>query len=81
LKTGKGETIEEPEQERSDRIMAFRVDPETCIGCGLCTGIAEGIFELTDAGVAVAVNQPAPLQEAEAQEALESCPVAAIHND
>lgn len=61
--------------------MAFQVDPGLCIGCGLCTGIAEGIFELTDAGVAVAVNQPGPGQEEKAQEALESCPVAAISND
>jgi ferredoxin len=61
--------------------MAYRVDPETCIGCGLCTGIAPDVFALTDAGVAEVVNQPGPQQEEQAMEALGSCPVAAISND
>ena len=61
--------------------MAFRVDPDTCIGCGLCTSLAEGVFEMTDAGVAEAVNQPGPDQEAQAKEALDNCPVGAIHQD
>lgn len=61
--------------------MAFRVDPEVCIGCGLCTGIAEDVFAMTDAGVAEAVDQPGPGQGGKAQEALESCPVAAIYRD
>ena len=58
--------------------MAFQVDPDICIGCGLCTGIAEGVFELTDAGVATVVNQPGPDQESQAEEALDSCPVTAF---
>ncbi len=61
--------------------MAFRVDPDTCIGCGLCPQLAPGVFELTDAGVAEAVNQPGPDQADQAKEALESCPVSAIHED
>lgn len=61
--------------------MAYRVDPDKCIGCGLCTGIAEGVFEMTDAGVAEAVTQPGSGQEDAAQNALESCPVSAIEND
>ena len=61
--------------------MAYRVDPQVCIGCGLCTGIAEDVFSMTEDGVAKAVNQPGPGQGAKAQEALESCPVAAISRD
>ena len=61
--------------------MAYRVDPQVCIGCGLCTGIAEDVFSMTEDGVAKAVNQPAPEQEGKAQEALEACPVSAIYQE
>jgi len=61
--------------------MGYRVDPDACIGCGLCPTLAPGVFELTDAGVAEAVNQPGAEQELQAKEALESCPVSAIHED
>ena len=58
--------------------MAFYVDPDKCIGCGLCTGIAPEVFAMTESGLAEAVAQPGPGETARAQEALESCPVAAI---
>ena len=61
--------------------MAYRVDPQVCIGCGLCTGIAEDVFSMTEDGVAKAVNQPGPGQGRKAQEALGSCPVSAIYRD
>ena len=61
--------------------MAFKVDPDTCIGCGLCTGLAQDVFELTDAGVATVVEQPGPDQKDEAREALASCPVAASYEE
>ena len=55
--------------------MAFRVN-DSCIGCGLCTGVAPEVFELTDAGVATVKAQPA--DPALAREAKEQCPVSAI---
>ena len=61
--------------------MSFYVNPEICIGCGLCTTIAEGVYEMTDAGVAAVVKQPDAGEEMAAQEALESCPVSAIFRE
>ncbi len=49
-----------------------------CIGCGLCTGICSGVFTMTDEGVAAARDEIYPEQEAQIQEAAESCPVSAI---
>lgn len=62
-------------------MMAYRVDPDACIACGLCPTLAPGVFEITDAGVAEAVNQPQPGQTEQAKEAMDSCPVSAIHDD
>ncbi|MCI2059165.1 MAG: ferredoxin [Oscillibacter sp.] len=58
--------------------MAFKVN-ENCIGCGLCTGIAPDVFELSDEGHAVVKAQPA--DPAQAKEAEEQCPVSAIEED
>ena len=58
--------------------MAYHVDPDKCIGCGLCPSIAGTVFEMTDAGVAQAMSREEP---PEAQEAMESCPAAAIDRD
>lgn len=61
--------------------MKFKVDEDTCIGCGLCTGIADGVFELNDSGKAHVVRQPDAVQEADAKNALDSCPVSAISEE
>ncbi|MGI5963692.1 MAG: ferredoxin [Lawsonibacter sp.] len=50
----------------------------SCVGCGLCTGICGGVFTMTDEGVAAARDEIFPEQEAQVQEAAESCPVGAI---
>lgn len=61
--------------------MKVNVDENTCIGCGLCTGIAENVFRLNDDGKAEAFSQPDAEQEADAKNALESCPVGAISEE
>jgi ferredoxin len=52
------------------------VDPDTCIGSGICAGIDPGHFTLVG-GVAVASPGPVPPDDA-AVDAAESCPVEAI---
>lgn len=49
-----------------------------CIGCGLCASMCADVFMMTEEGVAAARDQIFPEQEAQVQEAAESCPVQAI---
>ena len=60
--------------------MKVSIDESSCIGCGLCTGTAPEVFELSGS-VASVVAQPTAVNEAAAREALEACPVDAIHED
>lgn len=53
------------------------IDKEACIGCGLCTTIAENTFELGDDGKAE-VKNPTGNAEEKVQDAIDSCPVGAI---
>lgn len=55
----------------------IKVDPNICIGCGSCTAIAPNSFIMTDEGKAEPKN-PAGDSEKTIQEAIDSCPVAAI---
>ncbi|MFA7174766.1 MAG: ferredoxin [Kiritimatiellia bacterium] len=58
--------------------MKAKVDEDLCIGCGLCVGICEDVFEMDDA-VAVVIAAPVPEHAEElCREAAESCPVEAI---
>jgi ferredoxin len=52
------------------------VDPDTCIGSGMCTGIAPALFKLSG-GVSVPVAERVAADPA-AIDAAESCPVEAI---
>lgn len=52
------------------------VDPNKCIGCGMCTVIAPATFVMKD-GKSVVVEKPTDSEE-KIQEAIESCPVGAI---
>lgn len=68
----------DPEKEECS-IMKFKVNQDTCIGCGLCEGTCPTVFHMTDAGVAEAIPDDVPAgEEANAQAALEGCPVGAI---
>lgn len=58
--------------------MRVQVDQDTCIGCGMCAGIAPDIFRMNDDGKAESYANAENGQEALAQEAIDSCPVSAI---
>lgn len=58
--------------------MAFSVN-DACIGCGLCTSVAPGVFELTDSGKAAVLAQPT--DPTQAREAKDQCPVGAIQEN
>ena len=60
--------------------MKVRVDRARCCGYTVCHEICPQVFELDDAGFAVAANGgtvPATL-EADVQEAIDACPAEAI---
>jgi len=60
--------------------MKATVDRKTCIGCWLCSGIAEGVFEMD--GEKASPKKDADLSNKknlnEALEAEQNCPVGAI---
>ena len=50
-----------------------------CIGCGICEGMCPEVFAMTDAGVAVAIEDDVAEELLEsAAEAMGNCPVGAI---
>lgn len=58
--------------------MAYIVN-ENCIGCGACTAVAPEIFDLNADGLAENIIGDVPAElEANAEEAIASCPVSAI---
>ena len=60
--------------------MKVRVDQEKCIGCGLCTSLAEAVFSFNDDGRADA-GPVSPDDEEAVQNAMASCPVEAIEEE
>lgn len=58
--------------------MKARVNQEKCIGCGLCTGLAEAIFAFNDDGKVSVVADVTADDEDAVQSAAASCPVEAI---
>ncbi|MBU5486198.1 ferredoxin [Clostridium sp. MSJ-11] len=62
--------------------MKAHVDKDTCIGCGLCPGIAPDVFEMDDDGKAVVTVDEVPDgSEDAAKEAEDSCPTNAISTE
>lgn len=61
--------------------MKARVDKDTCIGCGLCTGVAPEVFEMNDDGVAEAYAEFDESAKDAVDEAIDGCPVSAISMD
>ena len=58
--------------------MKFKVDPNLCIGCGVCEGICPTVFEMPDDKAQVILDPvPADVQES-AFDAESACPVGAI---
>lgn len=58
--------------------MNYNVNEE-CIGCGLCADICPEVFRMNDGGTAEAYAPAAPDTADAATEAMQSCPVDAIH--
>jgi|UniRef100_A0A7C4PRH1 ferredoxin len=59
-------------------MKAF-VDPDTCLGCGVCETIAPNVFKLGSEPYAIVlVDVVAPEDEAAVREAMEACPEGAI---
>lgn len=61
--------------------MKAKVDQDTCIGCGLCTGTAPDVFQMNDDGKAEAYAEFDESAESAVQEAVDECPVSAISRE
>lgn len=58
--------------------MKAMVDPDTCIGCGLCCGLCDAVFRMNDEGKAEAYQAADDMHQSDVQEAINTCPVSAI---
>lgn len=58
--------------------MKASVDPDICIGCGLCVGMVSDVFQMNDEGKAECYQDATPENESMVQDAIDSCPVDAI---
>lgn len=59
-------------------MKAF-VDPDVCMGCGVCEGIAPDVFQMNEDNVAVVLLNPIPANlEADVRDAMDQCPEQAI---
>ena len=41
-------------------FMKIKVNQDACIGCGACTSIAEGVFNINDDGLSEVVSEVMP---------------------
>ena len=58
--------------------MKIKVNQDACIGCGACTSIAEGVFNINDDGLSEVVGEVTDSNIDQVKEAIESCPTSAI---
>ncbi len=59
-------------------MKAF-VDPDTCIGCGVCESIAPQVFKLNEDNIAIVIVDVVPPElEADVRQAVDDCPEQAI---
>ena len=54
------------------------VNPDLCIGCGLCVSTAPEVFRINEEGVSEAYAETPDGMWEEVEEAVNSCPVKAI---
>jgi ferredoxin len=58
--------------------MKVKVNPDICIGCGLCVQLAPAVFSMvTDKAVAIKEAVPSEHEDV-AKDSVDKCPVAAI---
>jgi ferredoxin len=59
--------------------MKTFVDPDTCLGCGVCESIAPNVFKLASEPYATVLVDVVPAEEeANVREAMDACPEQAI---
>lgn len=63
--------------------MNFKVDKDTCIGCGACINTCEEVFDYDDDGLAKVISNTITDESIIdlATEAMNNCPVGAISNE
>lgn len=63
--------------------MNFKVDKDTCIGCGACVNTCEEVFDYDDDGLAKVISNNITDENIIelATEAMNACPVGAISNE
>ena len=61
--------------------MKVKVNKDSCIGCGACVAVAEGVFEIGDDGLSQAVGEVPKDKEEVAKEAMGVCPTGAISEE
>lgn len=57
--------------------MPYRIERETCIGCGVCASMYPELFQMDDENKAVVQDIPG-VDDVLAQDAMNACPVNAI---
>jgi len=58
--------------------MIVKVDPDLCIGCGLCVNTAPGVFEMVEDKAVAKSGVVDEADEGNAKQMVEDCPVNAI---
>lgn len=58
--------------------MKAIVDPNLCVGCGICEQLCDTVFEMNDGMAKVRGTEVLPEEEASCKEAADACPVDAI---
>lgn len=61
--------------------MKFKVDQETCVGCGVCEAECPAVFEMADDKARVILDPVPEENQTDALSAEEACPVQAISHE